>query len=126
MNALSEPKFTPGPWTAEPRQTRDDNGHYLTYEVADAQGRCVVEFSNTSVSELNYDGESQWDEQSRANAHLISAAPELYAALESALEQFELLAKEPATNPWCVQMRAALSKARGDKPPAHPKQEDAP
>lgn len=43
---------------------------------------------------------------------------ELEQVIADVLEQFELLAKDPATNPWCVQMREALS-------PARPKQEDA-
>lgn len=51
---------------------------------------------------------------SEANAHLITAAPDLYEACQEAWEQVALMAKDPTTN-WLVkQLGAALAKARGE------------
>lgn len=46
-----------------------------------------------------------------ADLRLIYAAPELLQACVDALDQYILLAKDPATNPWVKQLRAAIAKA---------------
>lgn len=57
-------------------------------------------------------------EESFANAHLISAAPELYEALEGLLSDIEEYQKinnlGGKNNHWQVISRAALAKARGE------------
>lgn len=94
---MSEPKFIRGPWLPDKELRYIEAG-----DVAIAEVVTIV----SAPKRPNY-------EAMTANAHLIAAAPDLYAAVVDALEQFETLAKNPATNPWCKQMRAAIAKAKG-------------
>jgi hypothetical protein len=113
-------KFTPGPWEWLYHETHHDGvGRVVTAQVVDVPtNQCVVEFSNTSHSEIVYEddgdgGGSFHDEQARANARLISAAPSMYEALKTCLAFLEgdeiadgrVLAVDMAY--------AALSKAEG-------------
>lgn len=74
-------------------------------------------FSNASCNEIVYedDGEgggSHRDIQAMANADLISAAPELYAALVDAL----IIARRNEGGQYVQRAEAALAKARGEAP----------
>lgn len=97
-------KFTPGPWTE------------------DISRSCVVGPLGVTVAHCGQamtscaDG-SYWirAEESSANAHLIAAAPELYAALQACCEEaFDT----ETTTARMVEIRrtarAALAKARGE------------
>jgi hypothetical protein len=66
-------------------------------EHADSGGICRLDESRTGDQEV-------------ANAHLIAAAPELLAALESAAEFIDLNAGPVAE---LIQARAAIAKAKG-------------
>lgn len=64
---MSETKFTPGPWFIDgqgigPKSSADDQSYGITMPVA-------------------YIEEYDWPENHEANAHLIAAAPEMYAVL---------------------------------------------
>lgn len=96
-------KFTPGPWAARP-----DENSSCEWEVVKNDPR------KTSISQDPWficlcmddaDGAS-----AKGNAHLIAAAPELYAAcqyiVDAAENGDEMTAVEMAT--------AALAKARGE------------
>ena len=79
-------KHTPGPWTYE----QISNNAY----VIDENGSAVMLYRNP-------------DDEMKANARLIAAAPELLEALEWAVD-----------NPhddayWISQARAAIAKAKG-------------
>ena len=80
-------KHTPGPWTYE----QISNNAY----VIDENGSAVMLYRNP-------------DDEMKANASLIAAAPELLEALEWAVD-----------NPhddayWISQARAAIRKAKGE------------
>lgn len=96
--------WTPGPWTvdtpigedhpwinADCNHTLDENGdeHYLS-----VSGLCGM-----------------------ANAHLISAAPDLYEALERLVLECVIDGKEDEAgyDCWIYHARNALAKARGEK-----------
>ena len=100
-----QPKWTPGPWRATTHD-HPEQGVYAGYRIAKMTG-----------------GEIQRD---RANANLIAAAPDLYAALEDLLASYA----EPDQQICCGghgcgcrgasvrdlaehHARAALAKARG-------------
>lgn len=111
------PRFTPGPWMVE------GNDRFFV-EVKVGGGRpededCVVCASH------DYDDPGglgapypygEWDEavynaEVMANARLIAAAPDLYAALVEVEEWLKNEFKE--SDPLLVQCRAALQKANG-------------
>lgn len=118
--------YTKGPWEWLYAETHHDGiGRVVTAQVVDVTtSQCVVEFSNTSHSEIIYedDGDgagSFFDVQARANARLISAAPDMYEALDRLMR---IIASD---DPWdrehvddmneaCDAARSALLKAKGE------------
>ena len=94
----SAAKFTPGPW-----------------EVCEIQpGDKEIGIRGPSV-EVDYDDVDH--ESARADAHLIAAAPDLYAALEETLRQAPCDCEAMATHySGCFRemARAALAKAGGE------------
>ena len=104
----NETKFTPGPWSLDNNDVRDEAQAVLR----DATG-CIVADAFT----MDRTGECE------ANAHLIAAAPELYEALEdcmTALEPYD----DAKPRDWksdrenlrrvYQSARFALAKARGE------------
>lgn len=96
--------FTPGPWTIS------DRGDLLRIreEASDAV-IATTDNGGHPVEEI-----FDWDTQ-RANAALMASAPELFAWLETAIDDFEQsvgIVKSPMH--WTHQGRAALAKARGE------------
>lgn len=91
---MNELKITPGPWfLGEPTEVFADNAN-LVLSIA----RCGVRFGLTYC-------------EATANARLIAAAPDLYEALEAALECLDMTG---GTEPYDSGM-AALAKARGEQ-----------
>lgn len=91
------PKWTPGPWRF---WDRTDTTNSL---ITNDDGRAGIATPITRIHGL----EASPDEM-RANALLIAAAPDLYAALEEAVEQLESNFIEVPSS-WT----AALAKVRG-------------
>jgi len=91
-----QPKWTPGPWVVEP-VNHDGDGGTLVRLTDYPNPNCVANVWGTeSAGEPNA--------ESIANAHLIAAAPDLYAALVHAQQNM----------PHPDQMiDEALAKARG-------------
>lgn len=92
MSEKTEARFTPGPWAINP----DEYGIEFQIEGGDARLADVFDI--------------------RANAHLIAAAPDLYAALEALLEN-NLGPQVDDGGAWdscCDMARSALAKARGE------------
>lgn len=89
---MSELKATPGEWQARDVFVVSDNGDAVVTGV----------------------GKAGHDEEVRANAHLIAAAPELYEALKFMHE--ESLRHHPSyrMSPAEAEVMAALAKARGE------------
>lgn len=123
---MSAPKFTPGPWVAhqstryrgpigyawdiatgaaewDPRDYDRDEGTRGTWNYPDGYTR-IATTSDTSG-----------DCDAAANAALIAAAPELYAALELAVATIERLAQRhgpfSSADGTLVVARSALGKA---------------
>lgn len=80
---MTETKFTPGPWTKSAW-----GGSSLIGKLPDGTEFQICSVGGTMFGGLlddkAQDQRSQWArEADKANAHLIAAAPELYAALKS-------------------------------------------
>lgn len=92
------PTHTPGPWRVEFRLNR------LMVRAGEADVVAVA----------------MPDEQdSKANARLIAAAPDLLAALEMFVDQYQGSGQdERELRPEMIAARAAIAKAKGDQPSA--------
>ena len=112
---MTETKFTPGPWEAH------DGQIWETYPDIDDQWR----FKKVLADIRHNTGwpKHQKIEGSEANAHLIAAAPELYAALEWYAEQSRLArsiysegdeGRHALASDGGEKALAALAKARGE------------
>ncbi len=93
---MSEPKWTPGPWSAHEAKF----GWEVVVGERPLYGKSITGWGAVSTTE--------------ANARLIAAAPELYEALEALRPYFE--GEHYPDHPHCVLIRAALAKARGETP----------
>ena len=94
-----QPKWTKGPWPIKP--TGDFKRIVIGDGLVDGPG-------GYEVAEV-YSDDCDRDE-AMANAHLIAAAPDLYAALDGLLG---LLDAGSLYEPQAYAARAALAKARG-------------
>lgn len=103
-------KHTPGPWA------HDTSGHPAP-DVRAASGRAIAHTwmvcSSTPKSASGYQARADED---RANARLISAAPDLLAALQSVVRQIEpLLDKQGFAYCGAIQSaRKAIAQATGE------------
>lgn len=95
-------KFTPGPW-----------------EVILKPMYFRIDFNDSCVHILY--GNPNAREEAKANAHLISAAPDQNAALSELLERYTSLVNcgdcgnwDPETEAEVINARAALAKAQGN------------
>ena len=110
--AMSETRFTPGPWLAAAKASSVVGMPIVQQGVGRAIGHVTHGPSGTPV----------WDAfnaESTANAKLISAAPDLYEALELLLATPEIADADPRDKDEETQIaerkaRAALRKARGE------------
>lgn len=114
---MSEMKFTPGPWFMRVGLPGSGPWDRVTVESGPAHSPYVV-------CTVNRHSDHPF------NAHLIAAAPELYAALEAAFDELLLrpLAKGDGHEKDLAlrgKIRTALAKARG-APAASARMEDAP
>lgn len=107
-------KWTPGPWRVLPEEC---DRAYIRI-----RGDCPgTRYKIANVLTPVYDGVSEREaKETRANAHLIRTAPELYDALEEALQSLEYVqnAHPEATGiakrvEDIARGRAVLAKARG-------------
>lgn len=102
-----QPKWTPGPWAAKWSKYEEDN---FIVQAGMPSNRVLAQFDG--------DGDGP-DDQSLADAHLIAAAPDLYAALDN-LETAATGAGVPhqqerkLLHECITAARAALAKARGE------------
>ena len=110
---MEKPKFTPGPWAYSPRKF-DDWG-VVRGPVVDDWGPVLIcqakdpsKLDEATLSAHRADGKDPWE----ANARLIAAAPDLYAAGQAIIDQCDamLLPDDDKT----AALRAALAKVRGE------------
>lgn len=116
---MSETKWTPGPW-AVGRSADNTPLVMVPVHVSEGSG-----FGIAHINRLPRMGSARGDMD--ANAHLIATAPELYDALEWALDILDMtdtFLSENLPDAWTgldldadrnakAKARAALSKARG-------------
>lgn len=105
----SEPKFTPGPWFPHPPSNANRRDWGVTalapYDPSVGAKRRIAWVGNASAQVSAITAEIE------ANANLIAAAPDLYAALSDALKAGIIdIDDEPE------KARAVLAKARGETP----------
>jgi len=112
MNA----KHTPGPWRVESINYDGDGGTLVRRNENNGRARCIANVWGIKNAKTP-------DAESRANSHLIAAAPELLEALEALLERegehpdFEDDADGcdlVVTVGDIRKARAAITKARGE------------
>lgn len=102
---MSKPKFTPGPWITR----AGENGNI---NIGMKNGRWVA----TVYAPIWHSVPRQIDVE--ADATLIAAAPDLYAALAKAVDDYGKpggpwnVPSEPGT--WIQMAKDALNKARGE------------
>jgi hypothetical protein len=77
---MSEPRFTPGPWSL-PHFANPDCKCKCGYVLVDGYCGAVAKVYYSQDRELEHGDNPPFDEAC-ANANLIAAAPDLYAALE--------------------------------------------
>jgi hypothetical protein len=111
---MTETKFTPGPWHQSHRECHDEGYRTQVYPANDPDNTiATLHWHSVKIT-------SGFTTDREANAHLIAAAPELYEALELALDldENELVdfAKYGLTKDLDItkKYRAALAKARGE------------
>jgi len=101
---MSDPKFTKAPWRLG---TKGPNG---LLPIGHGQGEMICALICDLDNRANQE----------ADAHLIAAAPDLYAALEEALriaaepDGVDLRIRESTIIAWKQNAIAALKKARGE------------
>lgn len=98
-------KFTPGPWKL--------------VEVGDKCKKLIPVKDDCSILTVKHEDDSVFGAvYIEADAHLIAAAPDMYAALEKAVSDYGnnggpwSVPREPGT--WIEMAQSALSKARGE------------
>lgn len=110
-----ELKFTSGPWSL-PHFAEPDTNCACEYVLCDHLMGAVASVHCTGEGDdWQKGGDNPRFEQAVANAHLISAAPDL---LEALMEAQEILAVfngdgEPEPGSTAFKMRAAIAKATG-------------
>jgi hypothetical protein len=103
---VSETKWTPGPWTLV-----DVTGDEIAITTEARMADDII-----PIVEVLIDWNEPLESEQQANALLIAAAPELYEALERALNW---LSSYPGQGTMGIdgpyeQARSALAKARGE------------
>lgn len=104
---MSMPKFTPGPWSLETVPTQIGSCHIIgpfpSRGVYKETHACIYVYAdNVRMHDYGY---SATGDELLANARLIAAAPELYAALLSLYDR--------RTDESMTRARDALAKAVG-------------
>ena len=107
---MSEAKFTKGEWVILPIE---DDREYIRIRGTVLGGRYKI----ANVSDLkNHHSDDDWCKSERiesaANAHLIVAAPKMYAELDD-LEEW--LKYNDDYKRWHKRIESLLAKARGEK-----------
>lgn len=95
---MSEAKFTPGPWEIH------HNGSYYDIGINDGTSVLSPVFPTVCIGVMT---------DQKANAHLISAAPDLYELLAAA-DMLIIWESMGFTNEFADRVEAALAKARGE------------
>ena len=98
----NKPKFTQGEWDTPPPS------HIGVYTKLAETEESTVQIASVLLVPYRSELERQ------ANAHLIAAAPDLYAACESLVAAFEYFGNGGVGDHTVDQVNRALAKARGE------------
>ena len=96
--------FTPGPWVVV--------GNLTKYVEARLVGGLIQEVAACGPTMAD----EGYGQQQEANARLIAAAPDLFAALMSAVSEADAWGLSDDECEWIPMARAALAKATGEQP----------
>lgn len=91
-------RFTPGPWESAPQKGQP--GHCVIAQIFAPDGKALA-----------FVEPRDREKEANAIAHLIAAAPEMYAALKAVVGYFE--PGDGCFNAEYAQIMAALAKAEG-------------
>jgi hypothetical protein len=111
---MTEPRFLPGPWAIIHQKSEFNSSYWIgPVESGDLWNMSIAEVRNGAEDE-EYGG----PEVELANAHLVAAAPALYAALVAAKEELRFIRMNNTRavyNPALrTQIAVALAQARGE------------
>lgn len=120
MSATNAEKHTPGPWTVE-TQPSDSGGTYITGHVTSP----LHTYAGNRARFTRPESITSPDTMTKADAHLIAAAPEMYEALKHAIGILENMDVDAlgesgtSEDSWLLRdeylhhFRAAIAKAEG-------------
>lgn len=101
--------FTPGPWIV--RQEKTPFVPNNKWEVLGDSPH--IKGLNQTICEINGPHDPK---NYKANAHLIGAAPDLFAQLQKAIEYIKnIQGINDVPQPLMINMEAAINKAKGNK-----------
>ena len=104
---MSEPKFTKEPWNSVKRQDYDNLGlteyYYDVYHIINAKGEIIAKLTAEGMGK---------DKNIKANADLMTAAPDMYALLLDIVTDYQCM-PNPAV--MADKIEAVLKKARGEE-----------
>ncbi len=108
---MNEPKYTPGPWAVLPEEC---DKPYIRVRGTRLGGRYKIANVLTPVYEGAPDREAN---ETRANARLIAAAPDLLEAAAAVVARWDTPSWKDAapTGEVIARLRAAIAKARGEQ-----------
>lgn len=105
---MTQFKGTPGPWEIKPEEV---DRPYIRIRGTQWGGR----FKVANVLSPDYDGVHHREaDETRANARLIAAAPELLEALREVIGSLGVMVADPDNCPEIIKARAAINKATGE------------
>lgn len=101
-------KHTPGPWTVQFEREATNHTEDHRHDILDSQAKYLGRFTRSGMTDY---------EESKANARLIAAAPELLEALEHThtwlCEHFGDIG-DGSMECLCQEVEAAIAKAKGE------------
>lgn len=110
---MAEPRFTPGPWKYETEDIGDEDFIVVPYTVTAANGVQVIDSEGGLYS---WEGAKTRPGEREANANLICAAPDLYAACAGLIRVLDgpVGPNDDEINAEIAKAKAALAKVRGE------------
>lgn len=118
-------RHTPIPWTVSEVDTDDSRGPLKTYELQDAQGRTIMDVSNSEVAcivdEHDEDGRHAWDEQGRLDIEFAGRAINHHDQLREALRLLVSVGTMPPGPGRAAILEMRLDEARSMLAKTEPK-----
>lgn len=106
---MSEAKHTPGPWAVEDPMGADMGFWIVQAGLQTYQWSCIAAVHHDDEDTRLPDAQFIGEDEQKANARLIAAAPEMLAALHGIFTDWD---GEPED---MLEVRAAIAKAEGKR-----------